>query len=95
MKCDRKGCEMRATWRLGAKLWAKGYSKKRHAPAEMFSDVKLCDAHKNDPGPCSDFFIPEAREQIIAEFIAKGHAAPDFDTAEWLFTPIENPEPLQ
>ena len=87
--CNRTGCELKAKFRVGARLWAKGYPKSS-PPAEMSSGLVVCDHHKAEPGPIGEFFTREMREVLELNFASRGKVPPDFDGAEWVFTRLED-----
>lgn len=85
--CNRVGCDMAAKWRLGVKLWGKGFPR-TSTPCTMSTGVVVCDHHKENAGPVGEFFTPEARVTVEKAFRAMGKAQPDFDGGEWHFTPL-------
>lgn len=89
--CAIKGCDMPAGWSVGVKLWGKGFPK-THQPAELHSSIRFCTHHKeNPPHASAEFFLPETRAAITAQFLKIGRAEPDYEGSEWTFTmiPIE------
>jgi hypothetical protein len=88
--CNITGCDMPARWKVGVRVWAAGHSKATSAPADMHTTLVVCDHHKANPiHPAPQFFTPEGRAQIDESFRRSGRAVPDYEGAEWDFTPLE------
>lgn len=89
MMCNIAGCDMPARWSVGVRVWAKGHPKST-PPADMHTTLHVCNHHKENPiHTAPEFFLPESRESINAQFARLGRALPDFDGAEWVFTEFE------
>lgn len=89
--CDHKDCVARARWSLGFRVWGQGFSKEDNpdAFATFLTPVRICDAHKADPGSIAEWFPALMRAQITTVFVMQGKAVPDFDSAEFYFEVIE------
>lgn len=95
--CNVKECESQARWRLGLKVWARNKPEAERTEsnaASLETGIVVCDHHMTYPStPASDFFSAAGRQRVEQGFIQTGHALPDFDKAEYQFTPLAHAKP--
>lgn len=85
VQCTHKDCVKLARWRVGFRVWAKGYTKANSRPMEGFIlQYIVCDEHRSGID-VKDLLLPEGRARIVAANRMIGRAEPDFDTAEVAF----------
>lgn len=84
--CDRKGCPRPPEWRIGFKVWAKGYDKSS-TPLSAEIGMFLCDPCGRETKP-EDLVTDEGWAMIVGACRARRVAEPDRASIEVTLLPI-------
>lgn len=85
--CDWAGCLRPPVWRVGLKIWAKGYPK-TSTPIRGEIGIFVCDECGRERVKASHFLPETMRANIELTASRLRKATPDFDTAEVDLLPI-------
>jgi hypothetical protein len=91
--CCAAGCGKLGAYQVGAKVWADTDPLKQRGSLDLETTMVACEEHRHAmPTTAAEFFTPEGRQRITHAMRATRRPPPDFERAEWHFTPIPTPD---
>lgn len=88
--CCAAGCKLLGEYHADIQAWAKVDPEHKLAPFRLQTNLVVCQGHKDTPpSAAAEFFTPGNREFCTGILANMGKAEPDYDGAEWVFTPLQ------